>query len=90
MIFTTKAEYGVRLLIQLGLQGGEREAAQEPVPHRALAKQDRTPQRRVVAAPSEPLRPEQVRHAELPQACSDGFRPRERVGRVVTYKRRTG
>jgi Rrf2 family protein len=38
MIFTTKAEYGVRLLIQLGLQGGG-----EPVSLKAVADAERLP-----------------------------------------------
>jgi Rrf2 family cysteine metabolism transcriptional repressor len=38
MIFTTKAEYGVRLLIQLGLRGGE-----APVSLKAVADAERLP-----------------------------------------------
>src|SRR5919202_6706239 len=38
MIFTTKAEYGVRLLIQLGLQGGE-----APVSLKAVAEAEDLP-----------------------------------------------
>ena len=38
MIFTTKAEYGVRLLIQLGLQGGS-----QPVSLKAVADAERLP-----------------------------------------------
>ena len=38
MIFTTKAEYGVRLLIQLGLQGGE-----HPVSLKAVAAAENLP-----------------------------------------------
>ena len=38
MIFTTKAEYGVRLLIQLGLQGGE-----NPVSLKAVAEAESLP-----------------------------------------------
>ena len=38
MIFTTKAEYGVRLLIQLGLQGGE-----APVSLKAVAEAEGLP-----------------------------------------------
>jgi Rrf2 family transcriptional regulator, cysteine metabolism repressor len=38
MIFTTKAEYGVRLLIQLGLQGGG-----QPVSLKAIAEVERLP-----------------------------------------------
>src|SRR5918995_6061235 len=38
MIFTTKAEYGVRLLIQLGLQGGE-----QPVSLKAVAEAENLP-----------------------------------------------
>ena len=38
MIFTTKAEYGVRLLIQLGLQGSE-----APVSLKAIAEAERLP-----------------------------------------------
>jgi Rrf2 family protein len=38
MIFTTKAEYGVRLLIQLGLQGGE-----GPVSLKAIAEAENLP-----------------------------------------------
>jgi Rrf2 family protein len=38
MIFTTKAEYGVRLLIQLGLQGGE-----QPVSLKAVADAENLP-----------------------------------------------
>ena len=38
MIFTTKAEYGVRLLIQLGLQGGH-----HPVSLKAVADAERLP-----------------------------------------------
>src|ERR687894_1005493 len=38
MIFTTKAEYGVRLLIQLGLQGGE-----SPVSLKAVAAAENLP-----------------------------------------------
>jgi Rrf2 family cysteine metabolism transcriptional repressor len=38
MIFTTKAEYGVRLLIQLGLQGGD-----APVSLKAVAEAERLP-----------------------------------------------
>jgi Rrf2 family cysteine metabolism transcriptional repressor len=38
MIFTTKAEYGVRLLIQLGLQGGE-----QPVSLKAVAEAEHLP-----------------------------------------------
>jgi Rrf2 family protein len=38
MIFTTKAEYGVRLLIQLGLQGGD-----QPVSLKAVAEAEHLP-----------------------------------------------
>jgi Rrf2 family protein len=38
MIFTTKAEYGVRLLIQLGLQGGR-----QPVSLKAIAEAESLP-----------------------------------------------
>ena len=38
MIFTTKAEYGVRLLIQLGLQGGD-----HPVSLKAVAEAENLP-----------------------------------------------
>jgi Rrf2 family transcriptional regulator, cysteine metabolism repressor len=38
MIFTTKAEYGVRLLIQLGLQGND-----QPVSLKAVAEAERLP-----------------------------------------------
>src|SRR5919202_4076521 len=38
MIFTTKAEYGVRLLIQLGLQGGD-----QPVSLKAVAEAENLP-----------------------------------------------
>jgi Rrf2 family cysteine metabolism transcriptional repressor len=38
MIFTTKAEYGVRLLIQLGMQGGD-----GPVSLKAIAEAERLP-----------------------------------------------
>ena len=38
MIFTTKAEYGVRLLIQLGRRGGDR-----PVSLKAIAAEERLP-----------------------------------------------
>src|ERR671932_1583095 len=38
MIFTTKAEYGVRLLIQLGLQGGD-----QPVSLKAVADAENLP-----------------------------------------------
>src|SRR5919202_1076442 len=38
MIFTTKAEYGVRLLIQLGLQGGD-----QPVSLKAVAEAEDLP-----------------------------------------------
>ena len=38
MIFTTKAEYGVRLLIQLGIQGGE-----APVSLKAVAEAENLP-----------------------------------------------
>jgi Rrf2 family transcriptional regulator, cysteine metabolism repressor len=38
VIFTTKAEYGVRLLIQLGLQGGDR-----PVSLKAVADAEKLP-----------------------------------------------
>ena len=38
MIFTTKAEYGVRLLVQLGLQGGRR-----PVSLKAIAQVESLP-----------------------------------------------
>ena len=38
MIFTTKAEYGVRLLIQLGLQGGH-----DPVSLKAVAEAENLP-----------------------------------------------
>ena len=38
MIFTTKAEYGVRLLVQLGLQGGRR-----PVSLKAIAEAESLP-----------------------------------------------
>ena len=41
MIFTTKAEYGVRLLIQLGLQAGDGTAA--PVSLKAIAEAEKLP-----------------------------------------------
>ena len=42
MIFTTKAEYGVRLLIQLGLQGGDT-GGREPVSLKAVADAENLP-----------------------------------------------
>jgi Rrf2 family cysteine metabolism transcriptional repressor len=41
MIFTTKAEYGVRLLIQLGLQGGNREGG--PLSLKSVAEAESLP-----------------------------------------------
>jgi Rrf2 family protein len=41
MIFTTKAEYGVRLLIQLGLQGGSREGG--PLSLKSVAEAESLP-----------------------------------------------
>jgi Rrf2 family cysteine metabolism transcriptional repressor len=41
MIFTTKAEYGVRLLIQLGLQGGE--GGRDPISLKAVAEAENLP-----------------------------------------------
>jgi Rrf2 family cysteine metabolism transcriptional repressor len=38
MIFTTKAEYGVRLLIQLGVHGGD-----QPVSLKAISEEERLP-----------------------------------------------
>ena len=42
MIFTTKAEYGVRLLIQLGLQAGDR-GGRDPVSLKAVAEAENLP-----------------------------------------------
>src|SRR5215203_6180365 len=42
MIFTTKAEYGVRLLIQLGLQGGG-QGGRDPVSLKAVAEAESLP-----------------------------------------------
>jgi len=42
MIFTTKAEYGVRLLIQLGLQGGDL-GGREPISLKAVAEAENLP-----------------------------------------------
>lgn len=45
MIFTTKAEYGVRLLVELGRQGAgpDREAVGEPVSLKAIAEAEGLP-----------------------------------------------
>src|SRR5437763_941598 len=64
---------------ELGLEGGQREPAEEAVPDLALAQQDRSAECGVVARPAEALRPEQIRRPRFPKPCADGLRTRQRV-----------
>src|SRR5207248_10686141 len=61
---------------ELGLEGGQREPAEEAVPDLALAQQDGSAECGVVARPAEALRPERIRRPRFPKPRADGLRPR--------------